>query len=467
MHLRLTGEWPKDVPPNGSENMPPDWMKFTDRLDRNEVRRVARERRSLPPDREFDRVITAPPYEATVDLWYPQRPAGMAAVIIREAAGLKQPYLIESVFIRYCAGAAGEMVTRQFVHYLDRSYLYVDELDGDALFVLADVTRRVGLMFGEHEKRLDALLAELAVDPFLERYRDTICSRAHTCPVCSADVTPVGDNHITKLYRGGELGRKLLAEGYETITDVPEERLPLPGQRIQRATLLSRKPHIDADGLTRFLESISYPLHYLDFEAVSSAVPRYDGTHPWEHIPYLFSVHTETAPGDRLTHQWFLMDPHRDQRRELLRSLLGALGGDGTVLVYGAAFEAGILARLAETFPEKSTAVEDVAGRMVDLLQPFNEFAYYHHTQRGKVRLKTVLPILTDENYSDLVVRDGYAANSVYRYLSSRAEDTAAVALTDDLVRYCTRDTLAMVRIVGELRDIVARPQRGRSRSEP
>ena len=224
---------------------------------------------------------------------------------------------------------------------------------------------------------------------------------------------------------------------------------------------MSRRPHIDTDALNRFLESISYPLHYLDFEAVSSAVPRYSGTRPWEHVPYLFSVHGEEAPGVPLTHQWFIMDPHRDQRRELLMSLLSALGGGGTVVVYGAAFEAGILSRLAEAFPGESTAVEDVTDRMADLLQPFNEFAYHHHMQRGKVKLKTVLPILTDEDYSDLVVKDGYTANFAYRYLISMAVSSAAegtAALIDNLVQYCTMDTLAMVRIMNELRSIVDRP---------
>ncbi|MCK4514748.1 MAG: DUF2779 domain-containing protein, partial [Spirochaetaceae bacterium] len=305
-HLKLSGELPDTGPEPGLKNE----LKFPVRPDRDEVREIARERRSLPPACELDQLITVPPCEAVADLWYPQRPEGIATVIVREATSLKQAYLIESAFIRYCAQKAGETVTRQFVHYLDKSYLRGDELDGDALFISADVTRRVGLTYDEHKNQLDALCTELTADPFLSRYHDTICSRPHTCPVCSADLTPVGDDHITNLYRGGELARRLLAEGYDAITDVPEEKLPQPRQRIQRRTLVSRRPHIDTDALSRFLESISYPLHYLDFEAMSSAVPRYSGTRPWEHVPYLFSIHTEEAPGDRLAHQWFLMDPH-------------------------------------------------------------------------------------------------------------------------------------------------------------
>ena len=406
-------------------------------------------------------MISAPPFEAVADVWHPQRPEGMAAVIVREAASLKQSYLIESVFIRYCAERAGEPVTRQFVDHLEKSYVYAGgEVEGDALFVSADVTRRVRLMFGEHEKQLDALQAELVSDPTLERYSRTMCSRPHTCRACSIDLPRNGDDHITNLYRGGELAGKLLDEGYESIIDVPAERLGNQKQRIQHGALVSRTPHVDTEALSLFLESISYPLHYLDFEAVNSAVPRYSGTTPWEHVPYLFSVHSECSPGADPKHRWFLMDPHRDQRRELLGALLTGVGGGGTVLVYGAQFETGILRRLAENFPEQSERVLDVIGRIADLLQPFSEFSYYNHRQRGKVSLKTVLPILTDETYSGLAVKDGYTANLAFRYLGTVGDSVAAnrtaAALSGDLVRYCTKDTLAMVRIVDRLRQIVA-----------
>lgn len=462
-HLRLSGELPDDLPEGAFGHVP----EFPVQSDRDEVREVGRRRESLPPARDLDRTITAPPYQAVVDVWHTQRPEGMAAVIVRDATSLKQSYLFESAFIRYCAGMAGEMITRQFVHHLDKSYFLDGELDGEALFVVADVTRRVKLIFDEHKKRLDLLRAELAIDPVLGCYRDTLCSRPHTCPVCSTDLAPVGDDHITTLYRGGDLARSLLAEGYEAITGVPVNRLPHPRQRIQQKVLASGRPHVDREALSRFLESISYPLHYLDFEAVSSAIPRYSGTHPWEHVPYLFSVHTEEIPGAGPAHKWFVMDPHKDQRRELLISLLSTLEGDGTVLVYGAAFETGILSRFAELYPEESAAIESVIGRMADLLQPFNEFAYYHQRQRGKVKLKTVLPILTEEDYSSLIVKDGYTANLAYRYLSALAEDTGRGDALEDsgaassatviahLVRYCTKDTMAMVRIIGRLRVIL------------
>jgi hypothetical protein len=132
-----------------------------------------------------------------------------------------------------------------------------------------------------------------------------------------------------------------------------------------------------------------------------------------------------------------------------------------------------VLRRLAEVFPEYAEGIFSLIQRVVDLLRPFSDFSYYHGTQRGKVSLKTVLPVLTDTDYSGLSVGDGYAANLAFRYLgttgnpedfepsSARMPSTDAVALARALVSYCTMDTLAMVRIMQELRQLAGAEPRG------
>lgn len=469
-HLALTGEWlPASQTLPGEEMSSGQVYPWGDGelpvpADRAEVLEAAALHLRFPGPAEFAYSISAPPMVAVADIWHPQKPEGMAAALIREATGLKKSYLVESAFIRYCAERAGEPLSRQFVYYLNRRYIHGEETDVP-LFVSSDVTRRAKSVLDEHRKRLDALSAELASDPYLEYYRHRECAHPRTCPVCGRDQPPVGVDHITSLYRGGELMRTLQSEGYESISDVPESRLTHPRQRIQRDALRSGRPHIDRERLIEFLSSLRFPVHYLDFEAVSVPVPAYPGTRPWEHVPYLFSVHTERSAGNtsaagapaveigELEHTAFLMDPEEDQRRELLARLLDALGDSGSVVVYGAAFESGVLSRLAGVYPEFRPRVDAVVKRIADLLLPFKEFAFYDRRQRGKASLKTVLPVLSDTDYADLPVRDGYTANIAYRYMERFApEESERESLKAHLVSYCTMDTLAMVHIVRRLR---------------
>jgi hypothetical protein len=53
-------------------------------------------------------------------------------------------------------------------------------------------------------------------------------------------------------------------------------------------------------------ESLKYPLYFMDFETVNPAIPRFVGMHPYDHIPFQFSVHVQQEPGAAPKHLEFL-----------------------------------------------------------------------------------------------------------------------------------------------------------------
>ena len=381
----------------------------------------------------------------------------MAAGIVREATSIKQAYLAECAFLRYCFSRGLEEPARLFVRYVNKEYVRTGVLDHDALFVDADVTRRVDRIYGEHERNLDDLREALEEDPLLVRYAESECRHPHSCTVCSTFLDDVDENHVSTLYRGGKLVRDLMGEGITSILEIPPSRLVHPRQHIQKRSLEKREPQIDYDALAAFLGRLQYPLHHLDFEAVTMAVPPFDGVRPWEHVPYLYSIHREEHPDAEPTHSWFMMTPGVDQRHELVDRLLADVGETGSIVVYNASFESGILARLAACFPDRAGQIDAAIRRIVDLLAPFNEFIYYSHRQRGKVSLKTVLPILTGFDYDDESIHDGYTANLAYRSLCEGYLKESTDRILQDLVAYCAMDTKAMVEVIRKLGTIAGR----------
>lgn len=407
------------------------------------------------PTQLFDARCYYAPFEAAADVWYPTKPDGMAALLVREGTSVKESYLREAAFLDYCFAGCGERPRRILLLHVDKTYERSGELDLDDLFVERDLTGRVRKMRRAIEAELEALRGELEADPTLERYRDTLCERPHGCPVCSRDLPDVEVDHVSSLHRGGALVTELLEEGITSIPEIPVDRLVHPRQEIQRRTLIDRRPHVDAGELRAFLERLTHPVCYLDFEATSTAVPPFDGVRPWEHVPYLYSLHREDADGT-LDHRSFMIEPGSDARAAMLDSLLADAGGCGSIVVYSAGFERGILQRLADLVPGRADDVARLVERIVDLLEPFHEFRYYHHEQRGKVSLKTVLPVLTSRDYSGEAVQDGYTANLAYRYLAEAPslDEAARERLLVDLRSYCAMDTMAMVHIVEELRKV-------------
>jgi len=391
-----------------------------------------------PSPVEFDVQCAHGILQASVDLRHPQKPGGTAGVLVREATSIKESYLREAAFVDYCFAEHDERLERIYVYHVNKSYERLGPLDLDALFIARDVTRRVRRLAEETAHELERLQQDLAEDPTLERYRDVRCSRRKSCPVCSEDLSVVESGHVSTLHRGGRLVGELLEEGFTMITDVPVQ-----------------VPHVDIEALSDFLARLVYPIGYLDFEATSAAVPAFDHVRPWEHIPYLYSLHVE-HPGDVITHTSFIMRPGMDDRERLVDRLVSEASACGSIVVYSAGFERGILKRLAEAVPTHRDALSRLVEQIVDLLEPFNEFSFYHHEQKGKVSLKTVLPVLTDRDYSAEEVRDGYTANLAYRYLAEGGEDRAAAQATllSHLTSYCALDTMAMVHIVRELRQL-------------
>jgi hypothetical protein len=168
-------------------------------------------------------------------------------------------------------------------------------------------------------------------------------------------------------------------------------------------------------------------------------------------------------------HTVFASNPQCDDRATLYRHLLRNLQERGSIVVYGKGFERSMLERLAsvgslESSPGGPTEVpevsrlESIVERLVDLSAPFTRHQYYHPDQRGSASLKAVYRALVGSDYEDLEVADGRAANVLYYFLrhgfpAGQERDSGEVL--EQLERYCSLDTAAMIEIVRALRRVV------------
>jgi hypothetical protein len=69
------------------------------------------------------------------------------------------------------------------------------------------------------------------------------------------------------------------------------------------------------------------------------------------------------------------------------------------------------LEECCEALPEFTSWLRGVEKRIVDLLQPFRGFRYYHPAQKGSASMKAVLPALTGQGYDDLAIQEGNTAS--------------------------------------------------------
>jgi hypothetical protein len=242
---------------------------------------------------------------------------------------------------------------------------------------------------------------------------------------------------------------QLVEMGIEDISHIPES-FPLSAlQSRMRDCVANHEEHIDPALLDELMD-VEYPIHFLDFETMGTAIPRYTGTRPYQTIPFQWSDHILYEDGT-LEHREYLCDEDKDPREEFASTLIESLGESGTIFIY-TTYEKGVLNGVIDHLPHYQEKLLAVIDRFKDLHAVIRR-CFYHPEFQGSFSLKSVLPaILPDMSYETLSIQEGSQASFEYlRMLDPSTPPAEREKIKEDLLKYCGHDTMAMVRIREEL----------------
>ena len=360
-------------------------------------------------------------------------------------------------FQRYCCKGAGLCIRRCVIMHINKDYLRIGDVEIDQLLVEDDVTEELPPYEAKVRKNNKMMEATIANRSCPDTPIGLQCDDPYECPLKAICWKTLPKDNVFTLYR---IGRKkafdLLSGGVESICDLPKNISLSNKQVIQRSCVLSGQPYVSQEDIRRFLDSLTYPLYFLDFETFMRAIPPYDYSSPYKQIPFQFSLHHCSSPNARVAHHSFLSDGKEDPRPEFLARLKKSLGNEGSIVAYNSGFEERILRECGDVYPEYSHWVEGLHGRFVDLLQPFRDFSYYHPDQSGSASIKKVLPALTGKNYDGMDITNGELASIEYiRCFLGEVDEKERNLTRNALEEYCRLDTEAMIQIVRSLGKIV------------
>jgi hypothetical protein len=248
----------------------------------------------------------------------------------------------------------------------------------------------------------------------------------------------------------------LYNQGVITLDDIDLAQTDLiPNQVLQVQSEINGTSHIDSDEIRNFTNGLNYPLYYLDFETIGSAVPKYDGSRPYQQLVFQYSLHIQEAPKFELEHREYLADPSQDPRIGFIKQLIHDCGSSGDILVYNIGFEKGKLKDLIEVFPEYSNELRGIVNRLKDLMMPFQQKWYYTPEMRGSYSIKSVLPALVPElSYNDLEIKEGGTASNTFLSMVNGTFEGDVEDKRRQLLEYCKLDTYALVKILETLKSI-------------
>ncbi|MFC1873424.1 DUF2779 domain-containing protein [Chloroflexota bacterium] len=396
----------------------------------------------------FEAGILAGKLYSRIDILSPAAEEEWDIVEVKSSTSVKDVHVDDVAYQRYCCSQSGLTIRKCFLALINNQYVRDGKIDPEGFFNIHDVTEQVEEASVGIQDRIDSIMEVIGQETCPEMIIGPHCRDPYECSLTDCwDSLP--EHNIFSLYYGGKKSFAMYDSGIFTIGEIPYDFKLNDKQRIQQACVVSGEPHVDREAIRGFLSSLAYPLYYLDFETIGPAVPLFDGTRPYQNIPFQFSVHLVQGEQSPPLHYSYLASSTDDPRPTLLAELQRVLGNSGSIVAYNKGFEEGILRDLAEAFPEYKDWIDQICNRLVDLLVPFRNFDYYHPDQKGSASLKAVLPVITGRGYEDLDIADGQLASITFLAATfGDMPENERVKVMSNLEKYCGRDTEGMIWIV-------------------
>jgi len=185
--------------------------------------------------------------------------------------------------------------------------------------------------------------------------------------------------------------------------------------QVQRTVSNNPDPYIDRDGLKEEMSNWKYPLHMIDFETSSVALPFYQGMRSYEDVAFQFSHHVIYEDGT-IEHlpEFINVEQGQFPNFDFIRALKDQLSSDnGSVFRY-AAHENTILNHIlvqlqnGHDVDDRQDLMEFIKSishspnhkgerDMIDLLN-LVKLHYWHPMMRGSNSLKAVLPAVLNSS---------------------------------------------------------------------
>ena len=373
---------------------------------------------------------------------------------VKNSTSVKDHHYNDVAVQYYVLKGTGLPVSKAFLVHINSQYVRNGDIEVDKLFTAQDLTDDVvdnQELVGNEIKKMREMLEDQEPDIDIGGH----CSDPYECDFGSHCWQHIPENSIFALRGNGPDKFDLYRQGVIHLKDVPKDILPR-SQKIQIEGVLDKKNVTDKTALKEFLDTLWYPICFLDFETTFMVpIPLFDGSRPYQNIPFQYSLHYLKEKGAELVHHEYLAQAKLDPRKEFVEKLLDQLPEDACVLVYNKNFEIGILNELIPLFPEYEARIENIINNVRDLMIPFRNKDVYRWEMEGSYSLKYVLPALVPElKYDEMEISDGGMAANAWMRLWEMEDSGEIVKVRNALFEYCKLDTLAMDRILVKLFDI-------------
>lgn len=379
---------------------------------------------------------------------------------VKSSTEIKNIYLDDISYQYYVLTNLGLNVKKCSIVYINSKYVKIGKLDLNKLFNIEDVTNIV------ISKQEDVIQNIEYINNYMIQENEPVeelgihCKTPYECPYFEYCTRNLDKPNVFDIRRMNNKTKfDLYSKGIYKYEDLLKEDINWKFKQQIEYELYDKDVHIDKVMIKGFLDTLTYPLYFLDFETFQQSIPVFDYVKPYMQIPFQYSLHYIDNFNGELKHTEFLGDGINDPRRELAEKLVSDIPMNVCVLAYNMSFEKSVIKALASLYPDLSNYLMNIYSNIKDLMIPFKDRAYYLKDMHGSYSIKYVLPALFPDdsslNYHNLdMVHNGSEAMNSYANLS-KLDDEKQKVLRYNMLKYCELDTYAMVKIYNKIKEEV------------
>lgn len=379
---------------------------------------------------------------------------------VKSSTEVSDIYLDDISYQYYVLKSLGLNVVKSSIVHINSKYVRHGELELNKLFNIVNVSDIV--LSKQEEVKNKIVEINKYMDNKKEENKDIdmYCFTPYECPYFNY-CSHLPKNNIFDV-RLMSLNKKLeyYKKGLYRFEDLINEKLSDKYIEQIDFELHNKDEKIVVNHIKDFMNTLSYPLYFLDFETYQESIPSYDNISPYEQIPFQYSLHYIEKENGELKHTEYLAESGIDPRRELALRLVNDIPLNVCTLAYNMSFEKRVIKKLAYLFPDLSDHLMNIYDNMKDLMIPFKNRDYYNKDMKGSYSIKYVLPALypNDESldYHNLeMVHNGSEASNTYKALGNYSKEEQEI-IRKNMLKYCELDTYAMVKIWQRFNDIIS-----------
>lgn len=389
---------------------------------------------------------------------------GVEIYEVKSSTDIHDIYIDDIAYQYFILSKVGLTIKKANLVFINKEYIRHGELEIQKLFTIEDVTETIK----EKQNEIEIMLKE--IDEFMEQHGENNepdmnlgmqCMKPYECSYwkyCTRDLPKPNVFDIANMRTDKKFER--YNNGLISFEDLGHEEMNSKYLEQIDFELHNLEPKINKEAIRELMNSLKYPLYFIDFETFQLAIPEYEGTKPYQQLPFQYSLHIMRKENGEIEHKEFLAQVEdKDFIRHFAESMIHDIPDNGSVIIYNNSFESARINEMAKMYPDLAKELQRINSQIVDFLVPFRNRDYYMKEFQGSYSIKKVLPALypndSELDYHQLpVVHNGEEASDTFLSLRGKSKEEQEV-LRKGLLEYCELDTYAMVKIWQKFKEIL------------